>query len=76
MTPIRLLPTFADACRCQPVFLRLSARYLQPHGFAIPWQDRGSYQRYTGDTAIPGKGEIAYHTPGSRRARTLVLYSA
>jgi formylmethanofuran dehydrogenase subunit C len=59
LTPIRLLPTFSYACAYNPVFLRLYAKHLQSFGFRIPVEaDRGSYQRYTGDTSVPGKGEI------------------
>jgi formylmethanofuran dehydrogenase subunit C len=59
LAPIRLLPTFAFACEYNPVFLRLYAKHLRPFGFHLPVEDReGSYQRYTGDTSVPGKGEI------------------
>jgi formylmethanofuran dehydrogenase subunit C len=66
LTPIRLLPTFAFACEYNPVFLRLYAKHLRPFGFHIPVEDReGSYQRYTGDTSVPGKGEILVWRPRS-----------
>ena len=59
MTPLRLLPTFAFACEYSPTFLRLYAKYLQPFGFRLPVEEsEGAYQRYTGDAAVPGKGEI------------------
>jgi formylmethanofuran dehydrogenase subunit C len=59
LTPVRLLPTFSFACEYNPVFLRLYAKHLQEYGFSIPVDVKeGSYQRYTGDTAVPGKGEI------------------
>jgi formylmethanofuran dehydrogenase subunit C len=59
LTPIRLLPTFSYACTYNPVFLRLYAKHLQSFGFCIPVEvGNGSYQRYTGDTSVPGKGEI------------------
>jgi formylmethanofuran dehydrogenase subunit C len=59
LQPIRLLPTFALACTYQPTFLRLYARSLAGKGFVLPCEDRGgAYQRYTGDTSVPGKGEI------------------
>jgi formylmethanofuran dehydrogenase subunit C len=56
LVPIPLLPTFSYACRYQPTFLRVYAQYLSRLGVSIP-QD-GAYRRYTGDTAVPGKGEI------------------
>jgi formylmethanofuran dehydrogenase subunit C len=68
LTPVRLMPTFAYACRYRPVFLRVYARHLQPLGFAIPAGDQdGAYQRYTGDTSVPGKGEILVWQPDASR---------
>jgi formylmethanofuran dehydrogenase subunit C len=64
LTPLRLLPTFAPACDYNPAFLRLYARHLEPFGFHIPVDFRqGSYRRYTGDTSVPGKGEILLWQP-------------
>lgn len=64
LTPLRLLPTFAYACDYNPAFLRLYARHLQSVGFRIPLDiEKGSYQRYTGDTSVPGKGEILVWRP-------------
>jgi hypothetical protein len=59
LTPVRLLPTFSYACEYAPVFLRPYAKHLQEFGFRVPVEaDDGSYRRYTGDTSVPGKGEI------------------
>lgn len=59
LEPIRLLPTFSYACAYNPVFLRVYAKQLQALGFSLPVDAReGSYRRYTGDTSVPGKGEI------------------
>lgn len=56
---IDLLPTFASACAYNPSFLRLYARHLKQFGVMIPHDSaQGFYQRYTGDSAVPGKGEI------------------
>jgi formylmethanofuran dehydrogenase subunit C len=64
LTPVRLLPTFSRGCDYNPVFLRLYARELRQHGFLIPIEaNEGSYQRFTGDTAVPGKGEILVWNP-------------
>jgi formylmethanofuran dehydrogenase subunit C len=64
LTPVRLLPTFPHACAYNPVFLRLYAKHLLALGFPIPCQSRdGAYERYTGDTAVPGKGEILVWHP-------------
>jgi formylmethanofuran dehydrogenase subunit C len=64
LTPLRLLPTFAYACAYNPTFLRVYARYLAGLGVAIPYEVRdGSYQRYTGDAAVPGQGEVLVWQP-------------
>jgi formylmethanofuran dehydrogenase subunit C len=64
LVPLRLMPTFAFACAYNPAFVRIYARSLQTMGFAIPFAPGdGAYRRYTGDTAVPGKGEILVWQP-------------
>src|SRR5262245_27384053 len=64
LKPIRLLPTFAYACTYNPTFLRLYARHLKTLGISLPHEGQdGLYQRYTGDTAVPGQGEILVWKP-------------
>jgi formylmethanofuran dehydrogenase subunit C len=64
LKPVALMPTFAYACSYNPSFLRLYANHLRPFGFSLPVEaDQGNYQRYTGDTAVPGKGEILVWQP-------------
>jgi formylmethanofuran dehydrogenase subunit C len=64
LTPIRLLPTFSSACTYKPTYLRLYARHLKTLGVSIPYKGQdGMYQRYTGDTSVPGKGEILVWKP-------------
>jgi formylmethanofuran dehydrogenase subunit C len=64
LRPLSLLPTFSYACAYDPTFLRLYAQELRPLGIAIPCDAReGAYQRYTGDAAVPGKGEILVWKP-------------
>ena len=64
LKPLRLLPTFSYACEYNPTFLRLYAKSLQTMGFSIPYEaEGGTYQRYTGDTSVPGKGEILVWRP-------------
>jgi formylmethanofuran dehydrogenase subunit C len=64
LKPVRLLPTFSYACTYNPAFLNIYARHLQHLGFSIPSAaHEGAYQRYTGDSAIPGKGEILMWQP-------------
>jgi formylmethanofuran dehydrogenase subunit C len=66
LAPIRLLPTFASACAYNPVFLRLYAKHLGALGFPLPVEARdGFYRRYSGDTAVPGKGEILVWQAGA-----------
>ncbi|MGH7194089.1 MAG: formylmethanofuran dehydrogenase subunit C [Candidatus Saccharimonadales bacterium] len=59
LAPLRLLPTFSYACTYQPPFLRLYARHLATWGITLPHDGAaGVYRRYTGDTSVPGKGEL------------------
>lgn len=59
LQPLTLLPTFAYACRYNPDFLRLYARFLAPLGISLPVSaEQGSYALYSGDASVPGKGEI------------------
>ena len=55
LTTIELLPTFAYASTYRPIFLQLYTRYLTRFGLTLP---EGTFRRYTGDAAVPGKGEI------------------
>jgi len=64
LRPLPLLPTFLYASTYIPTFLRLYARHLGMLGFTIPYEEHdGTYQRYTGDTSVPGKGEILVWNP-------------
>jgi formylmethanofuran dehydrogenase subunit C len=59
LTEIPMMPTFSRACAYNPLFLRLYAKHLNPLGFSIPCDEPdGTYDRYVGDSAVPGKGEI------------------
>lgn len=64
LKPISLLPTFSYACTYQPTFLRLYAQHLHAPSFSLPCRPgEGSYRRYSGDAAVPGKGEILVWHP-------------
>jgi formylmethanofuran dehydrogenase subunit C len=64
LAPLHLLPTFASASTFTPTFLRIYAKHLQTLGISIPIDPKlGAYQRYTGDTAVPGKGELFVWQP-------------
>jgi hypothetical protein len=61
---VELLPTFAYASTYNPTFLRVYARSLAVLGIALPYAEaEGAYQRYTGDTSVPGRGEILVWRP-------------
>jgi hypothetical protein len=50
-----------------PTFLRVYAKHLRTLGVSIPVDAAaGAYQRYTGDSAVPGKGEIFVWQPRSQ----------
>ncbi|MBX3441279.1 MAG: formylmethanofuran dehydrogenase subunit C [Planctomyces sp.] len=54
-----LLPTFREACECQPVFLNLVAARLESLGFEPAGMLRNRrVRRYCGDLLELGKGEI------------------
>ena len=64
LTPIPLLPTFIFAARFNPTFVRLYAKHLATLGLPIPYEEHeGAYERYTGDAAVPGRGEILVWRP-------------
>lgn len=64
LKPIPVLPTFAYASTYSPTFLRLYAKRFDMPGFKIPFDEtKGAYQRYTGDAAIPGRGELLIWEP-------------
>ncbi len=64
LTPVRLLPTFADCCEYNPTFLRVYSRHLRAFGVSLPCEPGdGVYRRYVGDAAVPGKGEVLVWQP-------------
>ncbi|HUE14342.1 MAG TPA: formylmethanofuran dehydrogenase subunit C [Planctomycetaceae bacterium] len=65
LVPLKLLPTFPYACTYNPVFVNFYAGQLQRTlGLTIPYESTaGSYERYCGDTSVPGKGEILVWRP-------------
>jgi formylmethanofuran dehydrogenase subunit C len=66
LAPLPLLPTFSFACSFNPTFLSLYSSYLSGSGIAIPFRsDDGRYELYSGDTSVPGKGEILVWKPAS-----------
>ena len=66
LVPIPMLPTFSFACRYNPTFLRLYAGYLAKLGITLPFESgEGGYDLFSGDSSIPGKGEILLWRPHS-----------
>ena len=64
LAPLSLMPTFAYACTYNPVFVRLYARELESLGQQLPSRPTdGAYERYVGDLAVPGKGELLVWKP-------------
>jgi formylmethanofuran dehydrogenase subunit C len=64
LKPIPLLPSFLYASTYNPSFVGLYAKHLKTLGITIPYDPaQGSYQRYTGDTSVIGRGEILVWTP-------------
>jgi formylmethanofuran dehydrogenase subunit C len=64
LAPVRLLPTFSYACAYDPTFVHIYAQHLRMLGFSLPVASQdGAYQRFTGDSAVPGKGEILVWQP-------------
>lgn len=61
MKPIHLLPTFAYACTYEPAFLRIYGNHLKSLNVLMP--TTGAFQRHTGDSSVPGKGEILVWQP-------------
>ena len=59
MKPVKLLPTFAASGTYNPTFLNIYSKHLRIHGFDLPFEmNAGSYQRFAGDSSVPGKGEL------------------
>lgn len=59
LKPLNLMPTFAESGQYNPTFVSIYARHLQNWGIELPHRpESGHYTRYTGDRAVPGKGEI------------------
>jgi formylmethanofuran dehydrogenase subunit C len=64
LKPLKLLPTFAHACDYNPTFLGVYTKHLAKLGFAVPHDVcDGTYRRFTGDSAVPGNGELLVWHP-------------
>jgi formylmethanofuran dehydrogenase subunit C len=59
LKPIPLLPSFLSSSVYTPTFVGVLAKHMATLGIALPFDAQaGAYQRFLGDTAVVGKGEI------------------
>jgi formylmethanofuran dehydrogenase subunit C len=60
LAPLEMMPTFElAAADCNPTFVNLLAQHVRQFGIRLPCSPtEGSYQLYSGDLSVPGKGEI------------------
>lgn len=64
MKPVKLMPTFAESNDSNPTFMNVYAKQLKQFGVNLPYAaSAGTYQRFAGDLAVPGKGEIFVWQP-------------
>ncbi|MEQ9410110.1 MAG: formylmethanofuran dehydrogenase subunit C [Fuerstiella sp.] len=64
LKPLQMMPTFAFANDFNPTFINVYSKHLKQHGISLPFRaEEGSYQRYSGDLSVPGKGEILIWQP-------------
>jgi formylmethanofuran dehydrogenase subunit C len=64
MKPLQMMPTFAYANDFNPTFINVYSRQLKQYGINLPAAiSEGTYQRYSGDLSVPGKGEILVWQP-------------
>lgn len=66
LQPLQMMPTFALAVDFNPGFVNILARYVRQFGIHLPFAAaEGSYQLYSGDLSVPGKGEILVWQPAA-----------
>jgi formylmethanofuran dehydrogenase subunit C len=66
LMPIQMMPTFRYDSLFNPTFVNVYARQLAAYGVELPYDMcEGAYARYTGDFAVPGKGEILVWQPAN-----------
>jgi formylmethanofuran dehydrogenase subunit C len=66
LKPLPLLPTFTYDCSHIPPHLPIFSRYLRTLGVSLPCDpNAGTYESYSGDSSVPGKGEILIWRPRS-----------
>jgi len=65
LKPLQMMPTFARSTTTSPLFLRLLARQLRPHGIHLPAGEDARYRFYSGDNSVSDKGEILVWEPAA-----------
>lgn len=56
---IPLMPTFAPSGSFNPTFINVLSKQVSTFDCQLPFESAtGTYQRYCGDLAVPGKGEV------------------
>jgi formylmethanofuran dehydrogenase subunit C len=64
LQPLPLMPTFAFAAELNPTFVNMCARHVGQFGVRLPHATNdGTYRMYSGDLAVPGKGEVMVWHP-------------
>jgi formylmethanofuran dehydrogenase subunit C len=64
LKPLQLMPTFQRSSSYNPTFISVYAKHLASLGVELLCDaSRGAFARYTGDSAVPGKGEIFVWQP-------------
>ncbi len=64
LKPLTLMPTFAFAAEFTPAVIPLIARHVAKFGVQLPSAaSEGHYRMFSGDLAVPGKGEIFVWQP-------------
>lgn len=59
LKPLQVMPTFQYSGNYNPTFVNIYANQLREYGIELPFESgSGSFDRYSGDKGIPGKGEL------------------
>ena len=66
LSPVRLLPTFARCCTYNPDVPAPLRQAPGPARLRAPADPTaGTYERFMGDSAVPGKGELLVWRPAN-----------
>src|SRR5690606_6187281 len=66
LKPLALMPTFVFETEYTSPIINVIARHLEPFGVILPYRaNEGIYRMYSGDLAVPGKGELFVWQPAA-----------